>query len=188
MKRSWLIFAVTLLLITACAPAQAPEEPAATMPEKLVIPDSLGADWYPVSAGNTDMYAYKSEGVYDEKTGWVTFSYSDHKLLVILTTNPNPSNEDQEYVRKFDVQWVEGEMVVRHAICFDVDVYNLNLDRGYDSRFYNLTLPESSTPRISNQVTTSTYGCGFEGLTGDVIYIVHRHLVKSSALQEINNP
>lgn len=188
MKRYWLIFAAVVVLITACAPAQVPEEPAVSVPDALVIPDSLGIDWYKVSAGNTDMYVYKTEGVYDEKSGWVTFNYDGYKLLAVLTSDPNPSDEGQNYVRKFDVQWVEGKSVVRHAVCFDVDWYNANLEVGQDVKYYDVRLPEQFSPQSANQVTTSTYGCGFEGITSDVIYIVHHHLVNSSALQEINKP
>ena len=186
MKRlTWLLL---ILVISACAPAQAPEEPAVSVSnEAILVPESLGPEWIHTSAGNTDMYA-KEEGIYDEETGWVTFNYKDHKILAILTTTPNPSNEGQPYSLKFDVQWVEGDLVLDHAVCFDVEQYNVNLDYDTDTKYYSTNLPIVDHLSTANEVETETYGCGFGEYPTDVVYLVHKQLVKSSALQELNQP
>lgn len=189
MKKVFIALCLISVLLTACGGAQGTE---IVQPE-FNIPQSLGSGWERTKAGETDIYVYGGiEGVYNESTGWTSFDFGSHQVFVTLTSFPNPTDEGAPYGRTFDVQRVEGNEVKSHAICWDVNSYNRQVQYGNTAeREYEIDLPsdiglgEDNYWQASNQSVDYVFGCRFGDEDADVLYLVHHHLVNSNAVQAL---
>lgn len=189
MKKVFIALCLISVLLAACGGAQGTE----TVQPEFNIPKDLGNGWERTKADETDIYVYGgTTGVHNESTGWTSFDFGDHQVFVALTSFPNPTDEGAAYGRTFDVQWVEGDEVKKHATCWDVNEYNRQVQYGNKAeRDYEIDLPsniglaDDSRWASADQSLDYVYGCRFGNDEADTVYLVHHHLVNSAAIQAL---
>lgn len=182
------IFIVVFSLVTAACGASNQVPPPEVL-VKINIPQDLSHDWLRTNVGNTDWYMTGVSGITNPTTGWTQFQFDGFSVRAIWTSTPNPSPYGGDFNYTFDIQKVDSKgLVLDHAVCFDINLYNESIDQGKDNVYKDYARADQMEFSHATTFTvTETVGCKF-GASGDVIYAIHTHGVLSDSGTVIPEP